>query len=430
MNPSDPNYLIWHPFSQMQCEIDLPKIVKADGVWLHSSDGRVFFDAISSWWVNLHGHSHPYIAERVYEQFKQLEHVIFAGFTHDPAIQLCERLIPYLPQERWKFFFSDNGSTAVEVALKMAIQYLRIAQTDRKIRIIAFNGAYHGDTFGAMSAGERSVFSEPWNDLLFDVVHIPPPCNGSEHESLLALRNALEPASIFIYEPLVQGAAGMRMHSANALDQLLAEAKAAGAICIADEVMTGFYRTGTFFASNQCNTSPDLICLSKGLTGGALPMALTVCQQYLYDAFLDERFEKGFLHGHSFTGNPLGCAAALASLDLLETTECQTNIAAISDVYRRMWPQLLNCEHLNNLRMTGTIIAANIGGSDQGYLNPIRDSVYRHALQLGLLLRPLGNAIYLLPPYVSDPGLIESTLARWTEIAEQAMIIHPITQQK
>jgi adenosylmethionine-8-amino-7-oxononanoate aminotransferase len=430
MNPADSNYLIWHPFSQMQREIDLPKIVRAEGVWLHSSDGRKFFDAISSWWVNLHGHAHPYMAERVYAQFKALEHVIFAGFTHDPAIDLCERLVPYLPTGRWKFFFSDNGSTAVEVALKMGIQYLRIAQMNRKIRVIAFEGAYHGDTFGAMSAGERSVFSAPWDDLLFDVVHIPPPLPGAEHTSLHAFRNALEPASIFIYEPLVQGAAGMRMYSAEALETLLAEAKAAGCLCIADEVMTGFYRTGTFFASNQCATVPDFICLSKGLTGGALPMALTVCSQYLYDAFLDERFEKGFLHGHSFTGNPLGCAAALASLDLLESESSASSRAAIHEMYDRMLPQLACSAHLHDLRSTGSIIAANIGHEQSGYLHPVRDAVYAHALSLGLLLRPLGNVIYLLPPYVSPPELIQSTLAYWPEIAEKALQVSPPTQQR
>jgi len=429
MNPADSNYLIWHPFSQMQRELDLPKIVRADGVWLHSADGRKFFDAISSWWVNLHGHSHPYLAERVYAQFKTLEHVIFAGFTHEPAIQLCERLSAYLPTGRWKFFFSDNGSTAVEVALKMAVQYLRIAQMNRKIRVIAFEGAYHGDTFGAMSAGERNVFSAPWDDLLFEVVHIPPPLPGAEQASLQAFRNALEPASVFIYEPLVQGAAGMRMFSAEALEALLAEAKAAGCLCIADEVMTGFYRTGSFFASNQCSTAPDFICLSKGLTGGALPMAMTVCSQYLYDAFLDERFEKGFLHGHSFTGNPLGCAAALASLDLLESDESAANRAQISAMYAHMQPQLQASRHLHNVRSTGMIIAANIGHDAGGYLHPVRDAVYAHALDLGILMRPLGNVIYLLPPYVSAPELIQTTLAHWPEIASKALETPVIKQQ-
>lgn len=420
MNPHHPDYNIWHPFSQMKTVRDLPKVVKAEGVWLHTEEGQKIFDAISSWWVNLHGHSHPYIAEKVYQQMRTLEHVIFAGFTHDPAIELCRRLNAYMPSGDWKYFFSDNGSTAVEVALKLAVQYIRQQNGQVPVRIIALEGAYHGDTFGAMSTGERNVFSEPWEDLLFEVVHIPPPGQGEEEKTLNALRDALTEHSIFIYEPLVQGAAGMKMYSSEALEKMLHTAKKGGALLIADEVMTGFHRTGHFFASNSVSTSPDMLCLSKGLTGGALPMALTVCQRYLYDAFLDDRFEKGFLHGHSFTGNPVGCAAALASLDLLEQTETQQNIQSISELFSASIDRLAQVETLNSVRSTGCIIAAELGRStDQGYIHPHRDRIYKLALENDVLLRPLGNTIYLLPPYCTTLDLLSETLEKVEFIARK-----------
>ncbi len=423
MNPLREDYPIWHPFSQMKTSGELPKIVRAEGVWLHTEDHRRIFDAISSWWVNLHGHSHPHIADRVYAQMLQLEHVIFAGFTHDPALELCNRLAKYLPLDDPRFFFSDNGSTAIEVALKMAVQYLRRTQQSAPVRIIAFEGAYHGDTFGAMSAGERNVFSEPWNDMLFDVVHIPPPTAGCENQSLAALKKALDQNAVFIYEPLIQGAAGMRMHPAEGLNALLHEARQANALLIADEVMTGFMRTGTWFASEQLHTQPDLICLSKGLTGGALPMGLTVCQKFLYDAFLDDRFEKGFLHGHSFTGNPVGCAAALASIDLLEAPETTTLINGLMQRYRQHLPMLTDCKALVNVRTCGTIIAADVCEPADGYLHPLRDQLYQRALKEGVLLRPLGNTLYLLPPYPTPLELIDRTLALFCRLAEEQQLV-------
>ncbi len=418
MNPHKYDYPIWHPFSQMKTVEDLPRIVKAQGPWLETAEGQRIFDAISSWWVNIHGHSHPHIAERVHAQMLQLEHVIFAGFTHDPAIELCRRLGAYLPKSLTKYFFSDNGSTAVEVALKMAIQYLRRDDQQTPIRVIALEGAYHGDTFGAMAAGERSVFTEPWEDLLFDVVHIPAPTDENLDAALHALERALDRNAIFIYEPLVQGAAGMKMHPATNLDRLLKLAKAHGAILIADEVMTGFFRTGTWFASNSLAIEPDLLCLSKGLTGGALPMALTVCAQHLYDAFLDERFERGFLHGHSFTGNPIGCAAALASLDLLESDETQNRIHTIAHFFEASTAILSDSFALKNARCCGCIVAADVAQPATGYLHPLRDKLYTMALQKNILLRPLGNVLYLLPPYCVTEDLLSSTVEAMVDIAE------------
>lgn len=418
MNPHAENYPIWHPFSQMKNVHDLPIITKADGPWLETHDGKRIFDAISSWWVNLHGHSHPYIAQKVHEQMLKLEHVIFAGFTHEPAIELCHRLSTYLPKNLTKFFFSDNGSTAIEVALKMAIQYHRHNESQAPVRIIALEGAYHGDTFGAMAAGERSVFTQPWDDLLFDVVHIPAPGEQQFDDALHALDRALDRRSIFIYEPLVQGAAGMKMHPAANLEQLLQLARERGALLIADEVMTGFYRTGQWFASNAMETKPDLLCLSKGLTGGALPMALTVCAQHLYDAFIDDRFERGFLHGHSFTGNPIGCAAALASLDLLETPETKAGIDKIQRIFEDAVHDLSASPVMSNVRHCGCILAADVAEPANGYLHPLRDRLYNEALKRGVLLRPLGNVLYLLPPYCSNEELLLGTIGTMKEIAD------------
>lgn len=418
MQRIDPDYPIWHPFSQMKSTVELPKISRAEGVWLHTADDRQIFDAISSWWVNLHGHAHPHIAARVSEQLKTLEHVIFAGFTHDPAIELCERLKPHLPQVPYKFFFSDNGSTAIEVALKLAVQYLRIGDLQRKVRIIALEGSYHGDTFGAMAAAERSVFTDPWDDMFFDVVHIPAPVPGSESAAFAALEEALTDDCVFIYEPLVQGAGGMRMYSAKALDGLLQRAKAAGALLVADEVMTGFGRLGEWFASNTSRVAPDMICLSKGLTGGALPMALTVCGMHLYDAFLDDKFEKGFLHGHSFTGNPLGCAAALASLDLMEDPATWQQIEAIQTYYQSQLSRLEAHPRLKNVRTIGTILAFDVQEENQGYIHPLRDRLYEGFMKKGLLLRPLGNVVYFLPPYITEIELLERALNDALEVIE------------
>lgn len=422
MTNVDDGYPVWHPFSQMFGQKSIPKVVKAQGCWLHTEDGEVLFDAISSWWVNLHGHSHPKIAEAVYRQMLSLEHVIFAGFTHDPAIALCERLKPHLPQVPWKFFFSDNGSTAVEVALKMAIQYLRQDDFKKKINIVALEGSYHGDTFGAMSAATRSVFTDPWDDLFFEVTCIQPPVPGQEEACFQQLKAALKPDSIFIYEPLVMGAGGMLMYSAEAMEMMLSLAQTAGALLIADEVMTGFGRTGQWFASNATPIVPDFICLSKGLTGGALPMALTVCSLKLYNAFLHEAFEKGFLHGHSFTGNPVGCAAALASLDLMEEETTWRQLAEIQSFFEDLVPTLEAHPMVTSVRTCGVIIAMDISEENKGYIHPIRDQLYDAFIKKGLLIRPLGNVIYLLPPYVATISELEKVYEQLVEVLDEFVV--------
>ena len=389
---------IWHPFTQMKtAEAPIP-IVKGEGTLLIDDKGNTYIDAISSWWVNLHGHSHPYIAEKVYAQMQKLEHVVFAGFTHNPAVELCEKLLKHLPSNQAKFFFSGDGSSAVEIALKMAVQYWK-NKGENKMRFVALEGAYHGETFGAMSAGARSIFSAPFSDLLFECTHIPFP--KDEQAAIQNLKTEIDKGGIaaFIFEPLVQGAAGMRMYKAETLNKLIQICKEAGVLCIADEVMTGFGRTGTTFAVNQTEAKPDLICLSKGLSGGTLPLSLTTCTCDIFDAFLGDDLQEAFLHGHSFTGNPIGCTAAIASLDLLERKECQTAIKNIAKSHEIFAKRINSIEIIKDIRQTGTILAIELKSDSSGYASSVSQKLYQEFLNQGVLLRPLGNVIYILPPY-------------------------------
>ena len=389
---------IWHPFTQMKTAETVIPIVKGEGTLLIDEKGNTYIDAISSWWVNLHGHSHPYIAEKVYAQMQKLEHVVFAGFTHKPAVELCEKLSKHLPSNQAKFFFSGDGSSAVEIALKMAVQYWK-NKGENKTRFVALDGAYHGETFGAMSAGARSIFSAPFSDLLFECTHIPFP--KDEQAAIQNLKTEIDKGGIaaFIFEPLVQGAAGMRMYKAETLNKLMQICKEAGILCIADEVMTGFGRTGTTFAVNQTEAKPDLICLSKGLSGGTLPLSLTTCTNDIFDAFLGDDLQAAFLHGHSFTGNPIGCTAAIASLDLLEKKECQIAIKNIAKSHEIFAKQINSIEIIKDIRQTGTILAIELKSDSSGYASSVRQKLYQDFLDQGVLLRPLGNVIYILPPY-------------------------------
>lgn len=389
---------IWHPFTQMKTDETAIPIIKGEGTILIDEKGNTYIDAISSWWVNLHGHSHPYIAEKVYAQMQKLEHVLFAGFTHNPAVELCDKLSTHLPSNQEKFFFSGDGSSAIEIALKMAVQYWK-NKGENKTRFVALDGAYHGETFGAMSAGARNIFSAPFSDLLFECTHIPFP--KDEKAAIQSLRTEINKGSIaaFIFEPLVQGAAGMRMYKAETLNKLMQICKEAGILCIADEVMTGFGRTGTTFAVNQIEAKPDLICLSKGLSGGTLPLSLTTCTNDIFDAFLGDNLQEAFLHGHSFTGNPIGCSAAIASLDLLEKKECQTAIKNIAKSHKIFAKRINSIEIIKDIRQTGTILAIELKSDSSGYTSSMRQKLYQDFLDQGVLLRPLGNVIYILPPY-------------------------------
>lgn len=389
---------IWHPFTQMKtAQAPLP-IVRGKGTILFDEDGKSYIDAIASWWVNLHGHAHPYLAQKVNEQMQQLEHVVFAGFTHKPATELCQRLSKRLPANQSKFFFSGDGSSAVEIALKMSIQYWR-NKGQKKQRFLALEGGYHGETFGAMSAGARSIFSAHFQDYLFEVSHLPFP--KDEAACLQALEKELAKGEVaaFIFEPLVQGASGMRMYSASTLDKLIKLCKKQQVLCIADEVMTGFGRTGDYFACNKLKETVDFMCLSKGLSGGTLPISLTTCSKEIYQAFLGDDMSTAFLHGHSYTGNPVGCASAIASLDLLESEECQENIRRIAKKHASFAQQIRENERIEDIRQEGTILAIELKADQSGYNSSLKESLYQHFISQGVLLRPLGNVIYILPPY-------------------------------
>lgn len=400
---------VWHPFTQMKTAGDPVPVVRGEGVYLYTEDGKRYMDAVSSWWVNIHGHSHPYIAEKVYEQFKTLEHVIFAGFTHPKAVELSERLL-----NKWdklsKLFFSDNGSTAVEVGVKMAFQYW-YNEGKQKKKIIAFNDAYHGDTFGAMSVSGRSEFTNPFLPFMFDVEYIDIPVKGKEQQVADRLEELVknEDVAAFIFEPLVQGSGGMKMYGAEALDNLIDICRDHEVLIIADEVMTGFYRTGRMFACDHLRNDPDIVAMSKGLTGGTMALGVTGCSQKIYDAFLSNDHSRTFFHGHSFTANPVACAAACASMDLLEKKETTAHVDRIVNRHKAFKSKIAEHDHVADARQWGTILAIEIDtGEGSGYFSGIRDNMYDFFMERNILLRPLGNVIYILPPYcITDNELDE-----------------------
>lgn len=412
---------IWHPFTPLVGFDDPLLITKAEGIYLYTDTDRKIMDAVSSWWVNLHGHSNPHIAEAVAEQSRKLEHVIFAGFTHEPAIRLSENLLSILPENQSRIFYSDNGSTAVEVALKMAIQFWHNQGISNKKKVIALNGAYHGDTFGAMSIGERGAFTSPFASYLFDVHYIDFPAAGNEQDVLAQFRDILKDSEIgtFIFEPLVQAAAGMRMYSAKILDKLIQAAHNNDVICIADEVFTGFGRTGKMFASDYLNNKPDIIAISKGITGGALPLGVTSCSDKIVSAFISSDRQKTFFHGHSYTANPIACAAANASFDLLIDNTCQEQIEMIETQHKKFVQKIANHRHVLNARSLGTILAVELKTPEgTSYFNEIRKWSYKFFLDRDILLRPLGNVIYVLPPYVIRQDELEIIYASISEFLD------------
>ncbi|WP_317898955.1 adenosylmethionine--8-amino-7-oxononanoate transaminase [Aurantibacillus circumpalustris] len=395
--------VIWHPYTQMKTAQTPIPILRGEGVYLFDENDKKYLDAVSSWWVNLHGHSHPYIAKKVSEQLSILEHAIFAGFTHEPGVSLAERLLKILPGNQSKLFYTDNGSTAVEVALKMAIQYWH-NQGKEKNKIIVFEHAYHGDTFGSMSVSARSAFTTAFDSLLFDVISIPLPQKGKEKESVIMFESELKKhknsIAAFIFEPLILGAGGMLMYEPEVLDSLISACKNEDILCIADEVMTGFGRTGKLFACEYLNEEPDIICLSKGITGGTMALGATSCKQKIYDAFLSDDKLKTLFHGHSYTANPIACAASLASLDLLLSEETKAFINRISKQHADFAKKLSAYSSIENIRYRGTIIAFDIKNKEGvSYFNSVRDEVYNFFLAHGIILRPLGNTIYIMPPY-------------------------------
>ncbi|MCE7994593.1 MAG: adenosylmethionine--8-amino-7-oxononanoate transaminase [Roseivirga sp.] len=399
---------IWHPFTPLEA-MEAPLVIdKAEGVNLYTPEGKRIIDVISSWWVNIHGHSNSYLAEAIASQARQLEHVIFAGFTHKPAITLAERLLEILPDNQDKVFYSDNGSTAVEVGIKMAFQYFYNKGISKK-RIIAIDGAYHGDTFGAMSVGERGPFTEPFDPYLFSVDFLDFPEKEKEQQVWKHFKELVETDEVaaFIFEPIVQGASGMRVYAAELLDRMIALAQANDVICIADEVMTGFGRLGTLFAADQLSHKPDIFCLSKGLTGGALAMGVTTCTDKIQSAYRSSDLMKTFFHGHSFTANPMTCAVANASLDLLLSEECDANRQRLNERHIAFMTKLEAHSMVRNPRVMGTILAFELNTErDTSYFNEARHHLYPYFIEKGLLIRPLGNVIYLIPPYIiSDEDL-------------------------
>jgi len=405
--------VVWHPYTQhLHMRAPLP-IVKGKGASLIDENGNQYIDAASSWWTSLHGHGHPFIAQKIYEQAMQLEHVIFAGCTHEPAVSLAEQLIELLPGNMSRIFYSDNGSTAVEVALKMAMQYWRNSGRESlpaRKRILALKHSYHGDTFGAMSVSERGVFTLAFEEFLFNVRFLDP-----FHEDLSLKQQCtgldLEEVAAFIYEPVLQGAGGMNIIDREALNDLLCHLKQHGVICIADEVMTGFGRTGLLFASDWLHHKPDIICLSKGLTGGTMALGATASTEKIFEAFLDEDPRLTFFHGHSFTANPLACAAAIASLHLLQQEECLAGIEYITQRNRNFVNQFSGHAGIRNLRSLGTILAFEMEREEKKYLSHIKEEVMRLAKAEGILLRPLGNTVYIMPPYCITAIQLEKVMA-------------------
>ncbi|MFT5641285.1 MAG: adenosylmethionine-8-amino-7-oxononanoate aminotransferase [Cyclobacteriaceae bacterium] len=389
---------IWHPFSPLAGNEPIP-IKKGRGIYIYTYDGRKIMDAISSWWVNVHGHANKKISRAITKQAGQLEHVIFAGFTHKPAIDLSKTLKNLLPTSISKFFFSDDGSTSVEVALKVAIQFW-YNMGQKRTKIIALEGAYHGDTFGSMSIAERNIFSLPFFDFLFDVHFVSFPI-GDGQSSIKEMQELVDDnTAIFIFEPLVQGASGMQMYQPEVLDKLISIAKAKEVVCIADEVMTGFGRTGKMFASDYLQNDPDIFCLSKGITGGYLPMGVTAISQRIVDQFDNAEREKIFFHGHSYTGNPLACAAANESMRLLMTKKCQKQIAMIEASHKEYYDGFTPTTHVLEIRHRGTILAVEMKADDKGYTSFWKERIYDFFMAYNVLLRPLGNVIYILPPYI------------------------------
>tara|TARA_R110002050_G_scaffold125594_2_gene245342 strand:- start:3988 stop:5184 length:1197 start_codon:yes stop_codon:yes gene_type:complete len=376
-------------------------IVKAKGAVLYDEQGKEYIDGISSWYTCMYGHCNDAIIAKVYQQMQQLDQVVFSGFTHEPAIALSEALITLLPSNQEKLFFSDNGSTSTEIGIKMALQYHHNKGQKRAV-LLAFDDGFHGDTFGAMSVSSLSVYNGPFEDYFIDVKRIPVPTDDNIGNLLQELENTLNLDAIagFIYEPLVQGAAAMKMHKAEHLEKILKVIKSHNVLAIADEVMTGFGKTGKHFASDYMEVKPDIICMSKALTAGMLPMAVTSCTQEVYDAFYSDDIAKGLFHGHTYTANPLACAAALAGIELLTSDGIQKNIGKIIQWHQGFDAEIKDHPKIAATRQTGIIYALDLNITMERYGN-VRDKLFKHFMDSGVFLRPLGNTIYILAPYIT-----------------------------
>ena len=390
---------LWHPLTQHQTALPPLPIKKAKGVYLWDSNGNKYIDGIASWYTAMYGHCNPKLTKAISKQAKILDQVVFTGFTHQAATDLAEKLMGILPQNQKRLFFSDNGSTSVEVAIKMALQY-HFNKGVKKETLIAFEDGFHGDTFGAMSVSGLSVYNGPFEEFFIRVERIPVPHKDNIEQVMSKLQYLSETKDIaaFVYEPLIQGAAGMKMHDSVHLDQVLAFCKRNSILCIADEVMTGFGKTGTHFASEQLSNQPDFICLSKALSAGMLPLALTSCTADIYSAFLSDELAKGFFHGHTYSANPLACAVASAAIDLLNSKSIQNGIRRIEKQHLQFVDELNANQKVSNARCKGVILAFELNLEMSRYGNK-RNELYQFFMRQGVYLRPLGNTIYISAPY-------------------------------
>jgi adenosylmethionine---8-amino-7-oxononanoate aminotransferase len=397
----------------------MTRIVRGDGAYLYTADGRRIIDAISSWWVVTHGHCHPYIVRAIRDQAGKLNQIIFAGYTHDPAEEVAAQILKLAPRGLDYVFFSDSGSTSVEVALKMALGYWNNIGEPRP-RFVVMQHSYHGDTVGTMSVGARGVFSAAYQPLLFDVISIPFPAIGYEQATLDALESACqnETPAAFIVEPLILGAGGMLMYPSWVLTEMKQICEASDVLFIADEVMTGWGRTGTLFASEQANVTPDIACYSKGLTGGALPLAVTLCRADIFDAHYSKDCTRSFFHSSSYTANPVTCAAAKANLDLWQDQESHQRVASVATMQEWAIGPFRADPRFENVRRTGTITALDLKTSDAGYLAGIGPKLQAFFNDRDLLLRPLGNTIYVMPPYCVTAADLDEIYAGISDAAD------------
>jgi adenosylmethionine-8-amino-7-oxononanoate aminotransferase len=402
LHEKDEKY-IWHPYTHQKSMQPSIPIVKGEKSVLTDEKGNQYIDAVSSWWVNIHGHGNKFIAKKIYEQAKKLQQVIFTSFTHEPAVVLAEKLLNVLPGNFSKIFYTDDGSTATEVAIKLALQYRKNTGDLRRNKILAFHDSYHGDTFGAMSVSERGVYTAAYDDKLFEVIFIDTPDKKNINQLKTEIAKNKNEIACFIYEPLLQGAGGMKMYQPDDLDELLHYLKNENIICIADEVLTGFYRTGKFFAGEYMEEKADIICLSKALTGGTMALGVTACTQTIYDAFVSDDKTKTLFHGHSFTANPLACTAGVASFELIKRKgflKSVDNIIALHKKFRKKLHFPEKKKYIKNVRQTGTILAFEICTDDNDdYLNEVSKDFTPFCMKHGVYLRSMGNTIYIMPPY-------------------------------
>lgn len=411
--------VVWHPYTQHGIESEPLPISRAQGAWLELADGRRLLDGISSWWATLHGHSHPALVAAISEQAAQLDHVLFAGATHEPAVQLAEELLQVVPDGLSRVFYSDDGSTAVEAAIKMVLQsWVHRDQPERRV-FLAMDGAYHGDTFGAMAASDPDPFFLPFQPLMFEVRRV-----AATQESLrAALEDLGDRAAGFILEPLLQGAAGMRVMPVAFVQQARQLCDQYGIPLVADEVMTGFGRTGAMFACELAGISPDIMCLAKGLTGGTMSLAATVTTEQLFESFLHHERSRYFPHGHTFTANPIACAASVASMRLCREDQVPARLERIGRGIYEHLSDLEGDERVRDLRHLGGMAAFDlvVPEGSQGYLSDVTPKLRAEALAHGVLLRPLGNVVYALPPACLDDeqvAKVASVMRKLVDVAQ------------